>query len=123
MQTSGVTFSEIIGNSVKLNWINGNGAGRLMLARKASPVNADPVDLKPYYPYNSGEFGTGNVINVDNYAVYRSSGTGTTVYRLEPNTTYHFAFFEYNGNSTPVYLKPASTFNVTTNAGPTKPAQ
>jgi hypothetical protein len=122
-QTNSVSFTEIIGNSVKLNWQNGNGAGRLIIARKASPVNGEPVDGKAYYPYNSGEFGTGNVINGDNYAVYRSSGSTQTVYRLEPATTYHFSFFEYNGNSTPVYLKPASTWSVTTNAGPTKPTQ
>lgn len=122
-QTSGVTFTEIIGNSVKLNWVNGNGAGRLILARKASPVNGEPVDLKPYFTYNNGEYGTGNVINGDNYTVYRSSGNSQNVYRLEPNTSYYFSFFEYNGNNTPMYLKPATTWNVTTNAGPTKPTQ
>ncbi|WP_207515463.1 T9SS type A sorting domain-containing protein [Longitalea luteola] len=123
VQTSNVTVSEIIGNSVKLNWMNGNGAGRLILARKASPVNAEPVDLKAYAPYSSGEFGTGNIINGDNYTIYRSSGAATTVTRLEPNTTYHFSFFEYNGSATPMYLKPALTTSVTTHAGPTKPTQ
>jgi hypothetical protein len=122
-QTHDVSFTEIAGNSVKMSWINGNGAGRFILARKASPVNGEPVDLKIYYPYNNGEYGTGNVINGDNYALYRGGGTSQNVYRLEPNTTYHFAFFEYNGSSAPVYLKPASTANVTTNAGPTKQTQ
>jgi hypothetical protein len=122
-QTSGGVFSEIIGNSVKLGWINGNGAGRLIFARKAAAVNAEPEDLKFYQPYNNGEFGTSTAVNGDNYTVYKSSGSNVTVYKLEPNTTYHFASFEYNGNTTPVYLKPAATWNVTTNAGPTKPTQ
>jgi hypothetical protein len=123
VQTTNVLFSEITGNTVKLNWTNGNGAGRLILARKTSPVNGDPVDLKPYYTYNTGEYGTGNVINGDNYTVYRGSSNSVTITKLEPNTNYHFSFFEYNGNNTPMYLKPAYTGNVTTNAGPTKPTQ
>lgn len=123
VQTSMGVFTEIIGNSVKLSWKNGNGAGRLIFARKAAPVNAEPEDLKFYQPYNNGEFGTSTTINGDNYTVYKSTGSNVTVYKLEPNTTYHFASFEYNGNTTPVYLKPAATWNVTTNTGPTKPTQ
>ncbi|OQP62041.1 hypothetical protein A3860_29235 [Niastella vici] len=123
VQTSGVTFSEATGNSVKLNWVNGNGAGRLILVRKTSPVNGEPVDLKSYSTVRNGEYGTGSVINVDNYTLYVGSGPVTTVTNLEPNTTYHFAFFEYNGSASPVYLKPASNWNTTTNAGPTKPTQ
>lgn len=123
MQAGNLTVAEITGNSVKLGWTNGNGAGRLILAHKASPVNADPVDLKAYYPYNSGEFGTGNVINGDNYAVYRGNGNAVTITKLEPNTPYYFSIYEYNGNTTPVYVTPAGTGNVTTNTGPTKPTQ
>lgn len=123
VQTGNVTITEVIGNSVKLSWTNGNGAGRMILARKRAPVNGDPVDLKAYYPYNNGEFGTGHVINGDNYTIFRGGGAATTVSKLEPNTTYHFSFFEYNGNSSPMYLKPAFTTSVTTNAGPTKPTQ
>jgi hypothetical protein len=123
VQTSNGVFSEIIGNSVKLSWTNGNGAGRLIFARKAAAVNAEPEDLKNYQPYNNGEFGTSTAVNGDNYTVYKSSGSSVTVYKLEPNTTYHFTSFEYNGNTTPVYLKPGNAWNVTTNAGPTKPTQ
>lgn len=123
VQTSNVTLSELTGNSVKLNWTGGNGSGRMILARKGSPVNSDPVDGTAYYPYSNGEFGTGNVINGDNYTVFRGAGSAVIVYKLEPNTTYHFSFFEYNGNNAPMYLKPALTTSVTTNAGPTKPTQ
>jgi hypothetical protein len=123
VQTSNGVFSEIIGNSVKLSWTNGNGAGRLIFARKAAAVNAEPEDLKFYQPYSSGEFGTSTAINGDNYTVYKSIGSSVTITKLEPNTSYHFAFFEFNGNVTPVYLKPAATASVTTNAGPTKPTQ
>ncbi len=90
---------------------------------KHAAVNAEPEDLKFYQPYNNGEFGTSTAVNGDNYTVYKSSGSSVTISKLEPNTSYHFAFFEYNGNNTPVYLKPATTAGVTTNTGPTKPTQ
>jgi hypothetical protein len=122
-QTYGVTFSEIAGNSVKMSWNSGTGAGRLILARKASPVNAEPADLKVYYIYNNGEYGTTTAINGDNHPIYRANGSSQTVTRLEPATTYHFASFEYNGSGSPVYLKPGFASTVTTNAGPTTSTQ
>jgi hypothetical protein len=115
IQASGVTFTEITGNSLRMNWVNGNGNGRVVLARKGAAVNAEPTELTPYFPYTA--------INGDNYTVYNGSGASAFVPGLYPNTTYHFAVFEYNGSNTPVYLKPASTWSVTTNAGPTKPTQ
>jgi hypothetical protein len=114
-------FTEIVGNSVKLNWNFGNGARRLIVARKANAVNAEPVDLQAYT--GSNDFGLGNVVSGDNYVVYSGSGnTSITINQLEPNTTYHFALFEYNGSAAPLYLKPSATTSVLTNAGPTKAA-
>jgi hypothetical protein len=115
IQASGVTFTEITGNSLRMNWVNGNGNGRLVLARKGTAVNAEPTELTPYFPYTA--------INGDNYTIYNGNGASAFVPGLYPNTTYHFSIFEYNGGNTPVYLKPASTWSVTTNAGPTKPTQ
>lgn len=120
-QTHTVTFSNITGNSVKLNWINGSGEGRLVLARKGAPVNTTPSDLVGYSA--SADFGTGNVLNGDNYVVYKNIGNTVTINNLEPNTVYHFAFFEKNGSSSPVYLSPAATASITTNTGPTVATQ
>ena len=120
-QTHTITFSNKTGNSVKLNWINGSGESRLILARKGAPVNVSPADLMDYSA--SADFGTGNVLNGDNYVVYKNSGNTITINNLEPNTIYHFAFFEKNGSSSPVYLSPAATASITTNAGPTVATQ
>ncbi|HKZ67314.1 MAG TPA: hypothetical protein VJ111_13200, partial [Chitinophagaceae bacterium] len=116
-QTHTVTFSNITGNSVKLNWINGSGEGRLILARKGAPVNTTPSDLVDYSA--SADFGTGNALNGDNYVVYKNAGNTVTINNLEPNTVYHFAFFEKNGSSSPVYLRPEATASITTHTGPT----
>jgi hypothetical protein len=117
VQASAVSSSAIVGNSVTLSWTKGNGVGRIVVAHKGSAVNVSPTDL---VFYSGGEdFGSGGKLGTDNYVVYRGAGSSVKVNNLEPNTTYHFAVFEYNGSNTPVYLNPAATSSVVTNAGPT----
>lgn len=116
-QTHTISFTNIIGNAAKINWVNGSGEGRLIIARKSSAVNASPTDLTDYSA--SADFGSGSVLNANNYVVYKSTGNNITINNLEPNTNYHFAFFEKNGSTSPMYLRPAATANFTTNAGPT----
>ncbi|MEI9809432.1 MAG: fibronectin type III domain-containing protein [Bacteroidota bacterium] len=106
------------GNKRTINWSVGNGERRLILARKGAAVNATPQE-RTDYPHST-IFGSGNVINGDNYVVYKGQGTSATITSLEPNTTYHFAIFEYNGNNGPVYLIPGGTQSQLTNAGPTQ---
>jgi hypothetical protein len=118
--TKGLALGNATGNSVKLTITAGDGERRIILARKGSPVNATPEDLKPYF--NNNNFGDGAVLNGDNYVVGSGLSNPTvTVGNLEPNVTYHFACFEYNGSSnhSPVYIKTAATNSITTNAGPT----
>jgi hypothetical protein len=119
-QAHSVSFSNVIGNSVRISWANGNGENRFVLARKGAPVNATPVDLTEYS--TSSEWGSGAHLNGDNQAVSKGTGNSVTLTKLEPNTQYHFAVFEFNGNNTPVYLVPGATGTVTTLAGPTQPA-
>jgi hypothetical protein len=117
-QVSALNFTNVAGNSVILKWTSGNGVRRLVLARKDAAVNTTPVDLKAYN--YSPDFGNGNVINTDNYVVYAGTGAQAIISNLEPSSTYHFAVFEYNGNTSPMYLKPGAVTSITTNAGPTE---
>ena len=100
-QASQLVFSQIAGSSVRLQLTAGSGSGRLVLIRKGAPVNATPSDLQAYNP--STDYGSGSAINGDNYVLFNGNGTVFTVNNLEPNSTYHFAVFERNGNSAPVY--------------------
>lgn len=118
-QTFNISVASKSGKSVSLSWSAGNGSGRIVLCRKAAPVNVVPQDLTLYTP--SDIIGSGSTIG-DNYVVFKGSGNSVNVKGLDPNTTYHFSFFEYNGNSTPVHLLPGATFSVLTNAGPDVPA-
>lgn len=115
-----LSLSAKTGNSVTLNFTKGNGDGRVVIARKAGAVNASPADVT-FYSYDEN-FGGGAKLNDDNFVVYRGAGSSITVKQLEPNTTYHFAIFEYNGNNSPIYLKPGAVFSTTTNAGPSSPS-
>jgi hypothetical protein len=117
-QASNPVFSNIIGNTVKLSWTNGNGGARIILMRKGAPVNAVPEDLKSYTPADMYYY-AGDRINGDNIVVYKGTANNAVVNRMDPNTTYYFSIFEYNGSSNPMYLAPGVTGSVLTNAGPT----
>lgn len=118
-QVSNLTFSQVAGSSVRLNFTVGSGEGRLVLIRKGAPVNAVPTDLTTYT--SSGDFGSGAAINGDNYVIYAGNSNTAIASLLEPATTYHFAVFERSGTSFPVYKSPGATGSITTNAGPTTP--
>ena len=119
-QTSAMAVTATTGNTISLGWTKGSGSGRIIIARKGSPVNVTPADLSDYY--QDQNFGVGAKIGTDNYVVYKNPGTSVVIKSLEPNTTYYFSFFEYNGSTSPVYLTPGATLSVTTNAGPTAAA-
>jgi len=99
---SNVTFSNITGNAMTINWTNGNGSRRIVLVKKSAPVDAVPSDYLPYSA--SGTFGSGTQIGTGNYVVYKGNGTSVTITGLDLNTTYHVAVFECNGVDGPVYL-------------------
>jgi subtilase family serine protease len=118
-QASGLTFSNITGNSMTLNWTNGDGRARIIVARVDGPVDGEPVDLTNY---NGSSFGNGTQVGAGNYVIYNSTGTSTNLTNLSPNKTYHFSIFEYNGNSGKIYLRPGATGSQLTASGPTIPA-
>jgi endonuclease G len=102
VQASNVFFSNVTSSALLLNWTNGNGSGRLVLAKAGSPVDAVPVDGTTYTPNDA--FGTGSQIGTGNFVVSANSPNSVNVTGLTPGTTYYFAVFEYNGCSTPDYL-------------------
>jgi hypothetical protein len=107
----------VTGNSMSIKFDPGTGEKHLVLARKGGPVNVVPEQLKDYVANTA--FKSGEVINSDNYVVYDGASTQIGLTNFEPNTTYHFAVFEFNGSNGPVYLTPGATGFTTTHAGPT----
>ncbi len=113
-------FTAVVGNEVTLNWTNGNGSSRIVLARKGAPVNGVPENLSSYS--SSTNYGDGAEIGDGSFVVGKTTTTRATISNLEPNTTYYFAVHEYNGTNAPVYYSTANTAQVTTHAGPTTPS-
>lgn len=100
--TSNFFANNITGNRMQVTWTRGNGTGRLIIARASSPVDVVPADLSN--PFANPNFGSGTNYGSGNFAVHESSGDNFTLTNLEPSTTYHFASFEYNGTTGPVFL-------------------
>ncbi|WP_276484598.1 T9SS type A sorting domain-containing protein [Paraflavitalea pollutisoli] len=114
--TTSVVKTTSTGNTMILSWTKGNGSGRIVFARKGAAVNLAPTDLTNYGA--EADFGAGSKIGADHYVVYKGTAAGCTIKNLEPNTTYHFSVFEYNGVSFPVYLNPGTAGSGVTNQGP-----
>ncbi|MBX7203990.1 MAG: T9SS type A sorting domain-containing protein [Bacteroidia bacterium] len=95
--TMGITFSNITLTSMKVNITQGNGFGRLIVAKQGSSVNQTPVDtVISYSPNNT--FGSGTDLGGGNYVVDGGS-TSFTLTGLTANTMYYFASYEYNGQA------------------------
>lgn len=117
VQTGNLLFTNITNTSMTLNWTNGNGANRLIIASVGSPVTAVPVNLTSYT--TSTNFAFAGQITPGNYGVYKGNGSSANIFSLQPNTTYYFSIFEFNGNSAPVYLTSTpATGNATTVGAP-----
>ncbi len=122
VSASNVLFSSVGSSTVNVNWTNGDGARRLVVLRKNAPVNAVPVDLEDY-PSSSSNFTASTSMSGDNYVVYTGQSSSVSIANLLPGTTYHFAVYEYNGFSVPVYKSSdPATGSVTTLGPPSDPA-
>jgi hypothetical protein len=120
VQASNLTFTNITGNSMTLNWTKGDGTSRMIVARVDAPVNVEPVDLTNYGA--SSSFGGGTQISPGNYVIYNGTGTSLNLSNLAPNKTYHFSIFEYNGSDGRIYLRPGATGSQLTASAPTLPS-
>ena len=118
-QASAMLFSDVLGSSMTASWTNGNGVGRILIIRENDAVDTEPVDLTTYNQ-NAGGFGNAVFeIGTGNYVVYGGAGSSVNIRNLNPNTTYHFALFEYNGNNGRLYLRPGATASQATAPFPT----
>lgn len=94
---SNLVITNVTLDSMSLSWTNGDGANRIVVARKSSAVSGDP-DNATTYTANTG-FGSGDTTAANQFVVYRGSGNSVIVTGLSQDTTYHFAVYEYNGSA------------------------
>ncbi len=115
-----LSFNNIDGNRLNIQWQNGNGARRIVIARKSSPVTAVPHNAVEYNA--NASFGKGSEIANGEFVVYNGNANNVTLTGLTANSNYHFAVLEYNGTGTStVYIEKALTGNITTAVAPSFP--
>lgn len=103
ISTSSLLFNSLGSTSVNLSWTNGNGAGRMVVLRPSQPVTFVPTVLSTHPTANANVALTTNNLPLGHKHIYRGAATTVTITNLLPGTTYHLAFFEFNGAGQPVY--------------------
>ena len=94
LSASALTFTNNATTSVQLNWVNGNGAQRIVLMKSQTAVT---TILKPGSALSaSATFGLGALQSDNSYVVYAGTGNTVTVTGLTPGQTYHVAVVEFN---------------------------
>lgn len=89
-------FSSVEGNSLSLQWNNGDGDRRVVIARKDSAITARPVKGVQYNANSA--FNLAPELAPGHKIVYDGTSYHTKVDSLEIGTTYYFEVIEYNGS-------------------------
>lgn len=109
-QAKSIFFTSVGHTSMKLNWTNGNGSSRMVLARLGGAVDGAPSDADTNYTASS-VYGSGTQVG-SSYVVYKGSSSNVTVTGLATNSSYFFRVFEYAGAGASVnYLTNSAAGN------------
>jgi hypothetical protein len=96
-----ITFTDEIGGPFPNNpEAAGFGENRIIIASTSNtlPVAFFPQDGTPYNANTVYGAGGASSTNSDNFVVFASSGTTTTITGLNPGVQYYFFTFEYNND-------------------------
>lgn len=92
-----LVFTQKQCNSYYLNWHNGDGKARLIVAREGAAPDWEPSDNTVYKANNT--FGAGLPFGNGNYIVYNSNLLNyKQIKGLKPGITYYFRIFEHDDN-------------------------
>jgi hypothetical protein len=95
-QATVITFSNTTNTSVQLNWTNGTGDARIVVARQGSnPVT--PTDRTTYTA--NAAFSSGSTTAAGSFVVYKGTSNTVTVTGLTAGTQYNFQVYEFNSNA------------------------
>jgi LruC domain-containing protein len=90
---SELSFTAVTNTSITLNWNNGNGTNRIVIARKGLSANAEPNNGQLYMANSA--FGSGGALG-NGFVVFNGKGNSVNVTNLEAGANYHFTVIEFN---------------------------
>lgn len=94
-QASNINFTSTTYEKTTVNWTNGNGAYRMVVAKVNGVPSGVPTNGLDYTA--SATFGSGQTIAPGEYVVYFGNvGSNVTVTGLSPDSTYGFKVYEIN---------------------------
>jgi hypothetical protein len=101
-QASALSISNTTSTQTDVNWTNGSGDGRMVVARLNSTAAIAPSHGTSYVA--NTVFGSGNTTGAGNFVVFSGAGSGpVTVTGLSAGKAYTFTVYEFN-NTRECYL-------------------
>jgi hypothetical protein len=112
-QPTGLSFSDVTGGSMTVNWTRGGTPGDsvIVACRASSDLSADPADATDYAA--NAAYGSGTAVG-GGFVVYKGTGTSVGLSNLAGSTTYYVRIYEYNDGGV---LKSANYFTTSPLAG------
>ena len=101
IQASGLVITSSTDTRISLLWQKGGGTDRILVAKRGSAVDAEPVDNIEYTANTF--FGSGDDLGNMNYVIAAGDFDTVSVTDLVPGEEYHFAVFEYNIQNSVLY--------------------
>ena len=101
-QTPTITGSNM---SINLTWKSADGNRRIVVASANGKIKSVPSDGTEYNANTI--FGQGDQVISGDFVVYNGTGSSVNITNCNPNNTYYFKVYEYNGyKQTCTYLVP-----------------
>ncbi len=97
LNVTDISFVAVDLTTLSLSFTNGNGTGRLVIAKKGAATSLEPAEGANYTANTN--FGNGSDLGGGNFVVYSGTDKNVTIAGLTPGTAYHFAIYEFNGSS------------------------
>jgi endonuclease/exonuclease/phosphatase family metal-dependent hydrolase len=112
-----LNFTSIENSEMTLDWTNGDGFRRIVIAREGAAVSFSPANTNTYEA--NSVFSDGTDLGSGNICVYNGTGSTVTVTGLSGATEYHYAIFEYSClPGSELYYSTSLTGNQATSLSP-----